>query len=72
MEGTCAVEDGWVGISSGGAPGMHVCWGDMGNYKCLYVMDLVIRVQELCESQGGRPGLPILMSLTVSVDVKQH
>ena len=50
----------------------HVCWGDMGNYKCLYVMDLVIRVQELGESQGGRPGLPILMSLMVSVDVKQH
>ena len=30
------------------------------------------RVQELCESRGGRPGLSILMSLTVSVDVKQH
>ena len=30
--------------------------------------------QELCESRGGRPGLPYLMtiSLTVSVDVKQH
>ena len=31
-----------------------------------------IRVQELCESQNGRPGLPVLMSLMVSVDVKQH
>ena len=30
------------------------------------------RVLELCESRGGRPGLPVLMSLTVSVDVKQH
>ena len=30
------------------------------------------RVQELCESRGGRPGLPVLMSLQVSVDVKQH
>ena len=30
------------------------------------------RVQELCESRGGRPGLSVLMSLTVSVDVKQH
>ena len=30
------------------------------------------RVQELCESGGGRPGLSVLMSLTVSVDVKQH
>ena len=31
------------------------------------------RVQELCESRGGRPGLPSLInSPTVSVDVKQH
>ena len=32
----------------------------------------VIRVQELCESRGGRPGLSILTSLMVSVDVKQQ
>ena len=32
----------------------------------------VYRVQKLCESRGGRPGLPVLMSLTVSVDVKQY
>ena len=31
-----------------------------------------VRVQELCESRGGRPALSVLMSLTVSVDVKQH
>ena len=31
-----------------------------------------VRVQELCESRGGRPGLPVLMSLKVSVDAKQH
>ena len=30
------------------------------------------RAQELCDSGGGRPGLPSLISLTVSVDVKQH
>ena len=30
------------------------------------------RVQELCESRGDRPGLPVLTSLMVSVDVKQH
>ena len=30
------------------------------------------RVQELCESWGARRGLPVLMSLMVSVDVKQH
>ena len=27
-------------------------------------------VQELCESRGGRPGLSVLTSLPVSVDVK--
>ena len=27
-------------------------------------------VQELCESRGGRPGLSVLTSLLVSVDVK--
>ena len=26
-------------------------------------------VQELCESRGGRPGLSVLVSLLVSVDV---
>ena len=30
------------------------------------------RLQELCESRGGRPGLPSLIVLMVSVDVKQH
>ena len=33
-----------------------------------YINDM----QELCKRWGGRPGLPILMSLMVSVDVKQH
>ena len=28
------------------------------------------RVQGLCESRGGRPGLSVLTSLMVSVDVK--
>ena len=31
-----------------------------------------IIVQELCESRGGRPELPILTSLLVSVDVKNY
>ena len=31
-----------------------------------------VRVQELCESRGGRPGLSVLTSLMVSVDVKQY
>ena len=29
-------------------------------------------VQELCESPGGRPGLSVLMSLLVSVDVRRY
>ena len=29
-------------------------------------------VQELCESRGGRPGLSVLTSLQVSVDVKNY
>ena len=36
------------------------------------IIEATLRVQELCESRGGRPGLSVLMSLTVSVDVKQH
>ena len=28
--------------------------------------------QELCESRGGRPGLSVPSTPTVSVDVKQH
>ena len=31
---------------------------------------LTVIVQELCESRGGRPGLSVLTSLLVSVDVK--
>ena len=30
------------------------------------------RVQELCESRGGRPGLSVLTSLLASVDVKNY
>ena len=33
---------------------------------------LWVRVQELCESRGGRPGLPVLTNLMVSVDVKLY
>ena len=29
-------------------------------------------VQELCETRGGRPGLSVLTSLLVSVDVKLY
>ena len=33
-------------------------------------MQFAAIVQELCESRGGRPGLSVLTSLLVSVDVK--
>ena len=43
---------------------------------CAYICGLQerwpFRVQELCESQGGRPGLSVLTSLLVSVDVKLY
>ena len=32
----------------------------------------LVIVQELCESRGGRPGLSVLTSLLVSVDVKLY
>ena len=34
--------------------------------------NLHCRAQELCESRGGRPGFPSLISLRFFVDVKQH
>ena len=34
--------------------------------------ELLVIVQELCESRGGRPGLSVLTSLLVSVDVKLY
>ena len=42
----------------------------------LYTLDFqswqYVIVQELCESRGGRPGLSVLTSLLVSVDVKLY
>ena len=35
-------------------------------------LDVFVIVQELCESQGGCPGLSVLMSLLVSVDIKNY
>ena len=42
------------------------------NYISVLFHGFLIKVQELCESRGSRLGFPVLMSLTVSVDVKQH
>ena len=38
------------------------------SYKNVLIEPFI--VQELCESRGGRPGLSVLTSLLVSVDVK--
>ena len=52
------------------------CSSDTNRHQREYIASLItmlsLRVQELCESRDGRPGLFVLMSLTVSVDVKQH
>ena len=43
------------------------------NFTALHLLSLKVVghiVQELCESRGGRPGLSVLKSLLVSVDVK--
>ena len=42
-------------------------------FRLIAVMVSVdVIVQELCESRGGRPGLSVLTSLLVSVDVKLY
>ena len=45
-----------------------------GRYKTLMLafFFIVTIVQELCESRGGHPGLSVLRSLLVSVDVKLY
>ena len=42
----------------------------MHNINGFALSFLLLVVQELCESRGGRPGLSVLTSLLVSVDVK--
>ena len=41
-----------------------------GLFRELPVKETRVIVQELCESRGGCPGLSVLTSLLVSVDVK--
>ena len=40
--------------------------------KAALIIQSFFIVQELCESRGGRPGLSVLTSLLVSVDVKNY
>ena len=44
--------------------------GNLINEVSVACRQLVFIVQELCESRGGRPGLSVLTSFLVSVDVK--
>ena len=44
--------------------------GNVGGYERNDRYNLT--AQQLCESRGGRPGLSVLTSLMVSVDVKQY
>ena len=41
-------------------------------YLLTYLLAMGIIVQDLCESRGDRPGLSVLTSLLVSVDVKLY
>ena len=64
----------------GNIGGLCECVGtDGGQCECVGTNDGICEragtndghiVQELCESRGGRPGLSVLTSLLVSVDVK--
>ena len=57
---------------------VHKLWTKVYSQKGLTVIKLVTTplkghvVQELCESRGGRPGLSVLTSLPVFVDVKLY
>ena len=46
--------------------------GEKRYIKALNINIYAFIFQELCESRGGRPGLSVLTSLLVSVDVKLY
>ena len=46
--------------------------GGISTLKSKHSFPTSFIVQELCESRGGRPGLSVLTSLLVSVDVKNY
>ena len=56
-------------IVGGGGRGKDPDRHSPSHYKPYLLMGWSI-VHELCESQGGHPGLAVLTSLVVSVDVK--
>ena len=50
----------------------YLCLNKRRAIKGMLVATKLYIVQELCESRGGRPGLSVLTSLLVSVDVKNY
>ena len=62
-----------VFLSSSYFPGSWVCErAEVHGVKEVHPASVPFIVQELCESRGGRPGLSVLTSLLVSVDVKLY
>ena len=60
-------------LGGGGGDWVAVLWPHLSKVLKLVRWDRrVLIVQELCESRGGRPGLSVLTSLLVSVDVKNY
>ena len=55
-----------------GKRGLHLSMNRFRQLNHSIVQELCVIVQELCESRGGRPGLSVLTSLLVSVDVKNY
>ena len=72
LEGRRSGRGHGVGSLTGAIFALLWSWGQCGRNSGREEVPFRGRVQELCESRGGRPGLSVLMSLTVSVDVKQH
>ena len=55
-----------VKVDVQGSPSVHTVSVDVKQHST----SVCVIAQELCESRGGRPGLSVLTSLLVSVDVK--
>ena len=67
-------DEGIKAHQNGGRQGSRTCNGILrvGRLTTVRVSRTLLIVQELCESRGGRPGLSVLTSLLVSVDVKLY
>ena len=69
----CVLMKMFIAESSNKIPEAQCSELGIPNYKYrgeILIMGFI--VQELCESRGGRPGLSVLTSLLVSVDVNNY